>query len=174
MISKILFYSLRLGEYRWESLEMKLTKKRLNISICLCILSLSLSELSKFPQSISCFIFLWSRKRRYISRLSIILKILGFLTMVAMMWKLHSQLLFFRHHTPPPLLNRNLDHSKKTRAWRKPSYRFFAMSIESSPPKVCFWNSATLQRWSVSTVVEVWLGTSLSANPWMQVVNQDE
>ena len=117
MISKILFYSLRLSEYRWESLEMKLIKKRLNISICLCILSLSLSELSEFPQSISCFIFLWSRKRRYISRLSIILKILGFLTMVAMMWKLHSQLLFFRHHTPPPLHNRNLDHSQKARAW---------------------------------------------------------
>ena len=146
MISKILFYSLRLGEYRWESLEMKLTKKRLNISICLCILSLSLSELSKFPQSISCFIFLWSRKRRYISRLSIILKILGFLTMVAMMWKLHSQLLFFRHHTPPPSIIETLIIAKRhvPDFKRKPSYRFFAMSKEFSPLKVCFWNSATL------------------------------
>ena len=35
--------SLRLSEYRRESLEMKLKKRRLDISICLCIMSLPLN-----------------------------------------------------------------------------------------------------------------------------------
>ena len=43
MISETLIYSLRLNEYRRESLEMKLKKRRLNISICLSILSLPLN-----------------------------------------------------------------------------------------------------------------------------------
>ena len=177
MISKILFYSLRLSEYRWESLEMKLIKKRLNISISLCILSLSLSELSEFPQSISCFIFLWSRKRRYISMLSIIFENSWFPDNGSNDVKTALPTFIFPspHPSPPSIIEtliivkRHLPDFK-----RKPSYRFFAKSIESSPPKVCFWNSATLQRWSVSAVAEVWLGTSLTANPGLQVVNQDE
>ena len=75
-------------------------------------------------------------------------KVRGSLTMVAMMWILHSQLLFFRHHTPPPSITETLIIVKRhvPDFKRKPSHRFFAMSIESSSLKVCFWNSATLQR----------------------------
>ena len=118
MISKILFYSLRLSEYRLESLEMKLTKKRLNISICLCILSLSLSELSEFPQSISCFIFLWSQKRRYISGLSIILENSWFPYNGSndVNTALPTFIFPSPHPSPLPLHNRNLDHSQKARA----------------------------------------------------------
>ena len=51
MIFKIQIYTLRLSEYYRESLEMKLTKRRLNISFCLRILSLPMSIEPSSPKA---------------------------------------------------------------------------------------------------------------------------
>ena len=55
---------------------------------------------------------------------------------------------------------------------RKPSHQVFAISIEPSPPKACFWHSTTLQPWSVSPVAEMIRKKPDYTNPGMQAVNQ--
>ena len=146
MISETLIYSLRLSEYRRESLEMKLKKRRLNISICLCIMSLPLNH-QNFLNPFLVSIFFWSRKSRCISRLSIILENSWFPDNGS-----HDvntalpTLIFPWPHPSPPLLNRIIETliivKRHVPAFkRKPSHRLFAMSIESSSPKAYFWNS---------------------------------
>ena len=145
MISETLIYSLRLSEYRRESLEMKLKKRRLNISICLCILSLPLNY-QNFLNPFLVSFFFEVGKVDVSQGYRLFWKIRGSLTMVAMMWILRSQLLYFRDPIPPPPLNRIIETliivKRHVPAFkRKPSHRLFAMSIESSSPKAYFWNS---------------------------------
>ena len=88
MISKILFYSLRLGKYRRESLEMKLTKRRFNISVCLCIMSLPLNY-QNFLNSFLVQFFFGVGKVDVSQGYRLFWKIRASLTMVAMIWILH-------------------------------------------------------------------------------------
>ena len=84
MISESLIYSLRLSEYRRESLEMKLKKRRLNISICLCILSLPLNY-QNFLNPFLVSFFFEVGKVDVSQGYRLFWKIRGSLTMVAMM-----------------------------------------------------------------------------------------
>ena len=103
MIFKIQIYTLRISEYYRQSIEMKLTKRQFNISISLFILSLPLN----YQNFLSTFLGVGEVDVSQGYRL--FWKIRASLTMIAMMWILHSQLLYSRDPIPPPLLNKNLN-----------------------------------------------------------------
>ena len=108
MIFKIQIYTLRISEYYRESIEMKLTKRQFNISISLFILSLPLNY-QNFLSTFLVYIFFGVGEVDVSQGYRLFWKIRASLTMIAMMWILHSQLLYSRDPIPPPLLNKNLN-----------------------------------------------------------------